>query len=82
MKGRGLSQILEHVDHFQHRVIQDAIAEATAAYWTRRARDFARVGTPECDEIAQACRSKAVMVREFGIDQDESALIAREMGAA
>ena len=30
----------EHVDHFRHRVMQDAWAEGTAAYWTRRADVF------------------------------------------
>lgn len=26
------------LDHFRHRVLQDALAEATAQYWRRRAR--------------------------------------------
>lgn len=30
----------EYLDHFQRRVLQDALAEATAAYWLRRAEDF------------------------------------------
>lgn len=32
--------IVEHIDHFQHRVIQDALADATPAYWLRRAETF------------------------------------------
>jgi hypothetical protein len=32
--------LVAHVEHFQHRVIQDALAEATAAYWRRRADQF------------------------------------------
>lgn len=32
--------IVEHATHFQHRVIQDALADATATYWHRRAAAF------------------------------------------
>lgn len=32
--------LVEHVEHFQHRVLQDALNEATAAYWNRRADAF------------------------------------------
>lgn len=30
----------EHIDHFQRRVIQDALTDATAVYWRRRADTF------------------------------------------
>ena len=53
---KGLS---EHVEHFRERVLQDALAEATATYWRRRAEGFAAVATPEADEIAEACRNRA-----------------------
>jgi hypothetical protein len=52
-------RLVEHVEHFQRRVMQDAINEATAAYWNRRAEDFERVGTPSADETAKACRNRA-----------------------
>jgi hypothetical protein len=29
--------LAEHVEHFRERVLQDALADATAAYWRRRA---------------------------------------------
>ena len=32
-----LAPIVDHLDHFQRRVIQDALADASSAYWTRRA---------------------------------------------
>lgn len=48
-----------YVSHFRARVLQDALAEATTAYWTRRAETFADVGTAACDEIAQACHNQA-----------------------
>lgn len=54
-----LTDLAEHVEHFRMRVLQDALAEATAAYWLRRAEQFAAVGTPACDETAQACRNRA-----------------------
>jgi hypothetical protein len=49
----------EYVEHFRARVLQDALNEATATYWLRRAEQFAAVGTPLSDEIAQACRNAA-----------------------
>ncbi len=51
----------EYVEHFRARVLQDAFNEATAAYWTRRAEKFLAVGTPTCDEIAQACQNAATL---------------------
>lgn len=32
-----MSGLVENVEHFQHRVIQDALREATAGYWRGRA---------------------------------------------
>lgn len=52
----------DHVDHFRARVLQGALAEATATYWLRRAEAFAAVGTERCDEIARACRNRALQV--------------------
>ena len=56
-----LSELPEYVEHFRSRVLADALQEATSAYWLRRARVFAEVGTEGCDEIAQACRNRAAL---------------------
>ena len=32
--------LVTHLDHFQHRVVQDALADATSLYWERRAAMF------------------------------------------
>jgi len=53
--------VIADVDHFQRRVIVDALKEATAAYWLRRAAQFDAVGNARCDEIAQACRNRAAV---------------------
>ncbi len=29
-----------HIDHFQRRVLQDALTDATGTYWARRAETF------------------------------------------
>jgi hypothetical protein len=50
-----------YVQHFRERVLQDALAEATAAYWLRRAAQFEAVGNARCDEIARACRNRATV---------------------
>lgn len=65
----------QHLAHFQWRVLQDALAEATAAYWLRRAAAFTAVGNARCDEIAQACRNHATLVADLGLDKDTQDLI-------
>lgn len=40
MTAAPVAELVEHVTHFQHRVIQDAITDATAYYWRRRAETF------------------------------------------
>ena len=42
------------VDHFRTRVVQDALAEATAAYWRKRAEDFERAHSRPGDYRGQA----------------------------
>jgi hypothetical protein len=68
--------LLEHLEHFRWRVLQDALAEATAEYWTRRATAFAAVGTPACDRLARNCRFHAQLLRETGLDAEARELIA------
>lgn len=34
------TELTAYVEHFRHRVLQDALAEATASYWHRRADAF------------------------------------------
>ena len=50
------------LDHFRARILQDAMAEAEVDYWLSRAETFAAVGSAKCDEIAQACRNKALFL--------------------
>ncbi len=66
--------LAEYVEHFRHRVIQDALTEATAAYWLRRADTFAAVGNVRCDEIAQACRARAAVSLLQGDDAEPELL--------
>ncbi len=35
-----LSQLPDYVEHFRFRVLQDALTEATADHWRRRATSF------------------------------------------
>lgn len=48
------------LEHFRARVLQDALQEATEAYWLRRAKTLAAVGSRRCNEMAQACRNRAL----------------------
>ncbi len=43
--------LAEHVEHFRRRVVQDALSEATSAYWCRRADQFERA-RPTLDDFA------------------------------
>lgn len=54
--------LAEHVQHFQARVLQDALIEATGAYWLRRAATFDAVGLPSAAETARACRRHAALL--------------------
>jgi hypothetical protein len=56
-----ITELDDYVEHFRKRVFQDALNEATSAYWHKRAEQFAAVGNARCDEIAQACRNKAAL---------------------
>lgn len=62
-----------YIEYFRARVIQDALNEVLPKYWQRRAEQFAAVGTPACDEIASACRTKARFLTLYpvvGIEPD------------
>lgn len=54
-----VNALREATQQFGVRLIQQVLTEAMPFYWLRRANDFARVGTAECDEIAEACRERA-----------------------
>jgi hypothetical protein len=70
----------EQIDRLACLMVIDALLEGSARYWLKRADDFAMVGTPKCDEIAQACRNKAVMCREDDERDEWAALLALELG--
>ena len=56
-----LTDLEEYAENFRRRVLQDALNEATAGYWTKRAETFDAVGNASSDEIARACRNRATM---------------------
>jgi hypothetical protein len=56
-----ITDLESYVEHFRKRVFQDALNEATAAYWHKRADQFAAVGNERCNVIAQACRNRAAL---------------------
>jgi hypothetical protein len=68
-------QLLDHLEQFRWRVLQDALQEATAAYWERRAETFAAVGNDRCDTTARNCRFHAQLLRDNGLDHQATAVI-------
>jgi hypothetical protein len=73
-----LADLDAHVEHFRYRVLQDALNEATSAYWLRRAKAFAAVGSVACDEIAQACRNRSALA--LGGDDCINAVVCQVCG--
>lgn len=69
-----------HLEHFRRRTLYEALLEATAAHWLRRADTFAAVGTPRCDEIALACCNKAAFLTMYGLDAEARAVIDDILG--
>ena len=65
----------EDLVHFRLRVLYDALLEATADYWRRRADTFAACGTPTADETALACRRHADLLEDIGLDAEACAVI-------
>lgn len=41
----------DQIDHFRRRVIQDAMTEATASYWERRARQLSQAKFVQGDYV-------------------------------
>lgn len=88
---RLLTQI-DAAEAIRRRAVQQAIAEVLPEYWLRRSKDFAAVGTPECDLIAENCRNHALLLAGeygelvegpwLGFDEDlDLVLVEREMAA-
>lgn len=89
-----LGQLESYLAHFQWRVLQDALAQATADHWDRRATDLEHArprrgdyhgqATPrdralkhrQLTDAATACRNKATLLRDTGLDTDAQAAIA------
>jgi hypothetical protein len=76
------ARLVRDIAHFQRRVLEDALNEACSAYWLRRAEDFTRVGTPECDEIAEACRHRAELALVGGAWPEIDDVLAETDGVA
>jgi hypothetical protein len=71
---RTLQQLLHQIDvaeAIRRRAVQEAITEALPEYWLRRSRDFAAVGTPDSDLIAENCRNHARLLAGWFGELDE-----------
>lgn len=52
----------DYLERFVSDLLADAMANASATQWRRRADQFAAVGTASCDVIATACRNHAALL--------------------
>jgi hypothetical protein len=46
MRSRHNTALTKHLEHFRARVVQDALNEASAAYWLRRADAYEQASRP------------------------------------
>ena len=51
-----LANTITHLDHFQHRVVQDALKDAHPGYWLHRARIFEAARPRPGDYTGRATR--------------------------
>ena len=70
----------EKIDRLARLIVIDLLLESSSKHWLKRADDFAAVGTEECNQIARACRAKAVLCREDTSEWTE--LLNIELGDA
>lgn len=72
------ADLADHVAHFQHRVIQDALNQATRNYWLRRADEF-EWAKPRLDDFHEEA-SNAELSRQWQ-RADETARACRNRAA-
>lgn len=85
MTTKSIDQIDQHIARFTATVLHQALLEGTARFWRRRAEEFATVGTPDCDQIAQACHHHADLITTTGLDaaaEDTLAALAHFISTA
>lgn len=70
----GVASLGHPYDSFARRLILECLQESSALWWERRAVQFERVGNERCDEVADACRNKALFLRRYGNTDDEADL--------
>ncbi len=56
--GDMLAELVEHIDHFQRRVLLDAVLDAWASHWERRARALEAARPVPGDYTGQATREQ------------------------
>lgn len=74
-----MTWLSDELERFSRRLLYDCLLEQSRAYWIRRAEAFDAVGTPACDEIAQACRNRAEVSRLGGDAREFADLIREEL---
>jgi hypothetical protein len=64
--------LAEHVEHFRSRVLSDALNEATAAYWRRRA-EMLRWAQPKPGEYAGRASTEELRARWQRLEEEARA---------
>jgi hypothetical protein len=70
--------LAEHLEQYARQVVVEVMTEAVAMFWERKAATHEQLGSDHAAAVARACRAKAALVREYGIeglDEDLAAAI-------
>jgi hypothetical protein len=62
------AKLVEHVAHFQRRVLEDAINEASAVYWSKRADTF-ELARPRPGDFTGHATPEAIAARDRGLSE-------------
>lgn len=72
------ADLTDYIEHFRRRVLQDALAEATANYWRRRAETF-DAALPRAGDFTGRATSDDIERRRYRVAA--SALACRQRAA-
>lgn len=68
------ADLIDHIDSFQRRVLQDALTEATAIYWRRRAETFEWARPRPTDRLGEDGRRGAALIDARLVDARDACL--------
>ena len=72
----GLVELVDYIEHFQKRVVQDALTEASAGYWRGRADRF-EAAMPRAGDFTGQATEADLLTQRDRLEQTATACRAR-----